>query len=247
MLSLFRKKKYLADLLRGFTDIHNHTLPGIDDGAKNLEDSVEILRKYKKLGINQIVCTPHVMNEYYSNTQETIHTAYDSLNKKIKNIPELTDTTINYAAEYMMDQHFLEIMNNTKLLTIKENFVLVEMSYFQAPINLNDILFKLQTKGYKPILAHPERYAFLHSKSLEKYKELKDRGCFFQMNLLSLTDHYGYNIQKMGKDLLSNNLIDFLGSDTHRVDHLEKIGAIKLSRKIENQVKAAITNTKSLF
>lgn len=247
MLNIFKKKKYLKDLLEGITDIHNHILPGIDDGAANLEDSIGLLKKFGVLGITNFIATPHVMNDYYPNTPATIKTALDTLNAKISELPDLQKVKVKAAAEYMMDQSFLELLEKEELLTLSENYVLVEMSYFQAPINLNEILFKLQTQGYRPVLAHPERYAYYHSKDLKKYEDLKNRGCLFQINALSLSPHYGSQMQEIGFRLLEAGMIDFIGTDTHRDQHLEKLEKVKLKKNTSIQVKKAIEKTKDIF
>jgi protein-tyrosine phosphatase len=247
MISIFRKKEFLIDQLEGITDIHNHILPGIDDGAQNLEESIGLLEKFRDLGITKFIATPHIMNDYYPNTPETINTALTLLKKEISENKSLKNTEIRFAAEYMMDQNFLELMKTEKLLSLQENMVLVEMSYFQAPINLNEILFKLQTNGYKPVLAHPERYAFYHTKDLSKYEELKNRGCLFQLNTLSLTPHYGSNMQKIAYKLLENGMIDFIGSDTHRLQHLEKIETITIQKKTKDSINNIISKTKERF
>ena len=247
MISIFRKKDFLIDHLEGITDIHNHILPGIDDGAQNLEESIGLLEKFRDLGITKFIATPHIMNDYYPNTPETITASLSLLKKEISKNEKLKNTEIRFAAEYMMDQNFLELMKTEKLLSLKENMVLVEMSYFQAPINLNEILFKLQTNGYKPVLAHPERYAFYHTKDLSKYEELKNRGCLFQLNTLSLTPHYGSNMQKIAYKLLENGMIDFIGSDTHRLQHLEKIERITIHKKTKQSLQKIISSTKEIF
>ncbi|CAM4339110.1 tyrosine-protein phosphatase [Gillisia hiemivivida] len=247
MISIFRKKDFLIDHLEGIIDIHNHILPGIDDGAQNVEESIGLLEKFRDLGITKFIATPHIMNDYYPNTPETINSALTLLKKEISENKSLKNTEIRFAAEYMMDQNFLELMKTEKLLTLKDNMVLVEMSYFQAPINLNEILFKLQTNGYKPVLAHPERYAFYHTKDLSKYEELKNRGCLFQLNTLSLTPHYGSNMQKIAYKLLENGMIDFIGSDTHRLQHLEKIETITIQKKTKDSITNIISKTKERF
>jgi protein-tyrosine phosphatase len=160
---------------------------------------------------------------------------------------DLKMVKISAAAEYMMDQNFHELIEKEKLLVLRDKYVLVEMSYFQAPINLKEILFKLQTMGYRPVLAHPERYAYYHSKDLSKYEELKNRGCYFQMNALSLSSHYGKNMQQTAFLLLEKGMIDFIGSDVHREQHLEKIEKISLSKRKYDQVKKVIENTKNYF
>lgn len=247
MFSIFKKKDYLIDHLQGITDIHNHILPGIDDGAANVQESLDLLLHFHKLGINRFIATPHIMNDYYPNTSLSIDRAFKELETGKKTIEKLKDIKIKFAAEYMMDQHFLELVESEKLLTLQGNFVLVEISYFQAPINLNEILFKLQTMGYKPVLAHPERYVFYHSKDLRKYEELKNRGCLFQLNALSLSPHYGTKIKKAAYQLLEAGMINFIGSDTHREQHLEKLIQIKLPARILNKVKEVVSTTKETF
>lgn len=236
MFSIFKKKVPLASALEGLVDIHNHVLPGIDDGASTVEDSINLIKKYKELGISEFIATPHIMNDYYLNNRKTINDALQKLEIALEeqNMPEVK---IRAAAEYMMDQSFLELLEKKDLLELKENLLLVEMSYFQAPINLNEILFKLQTLQYKPVLAHPERYAYLHSKNLEKYEELKIKGCLFQLNLLSILGHYGSHIQNAAFALLDHQMIDYIGSDTHQLRHLEKISSSKILQKRLDQIK----------
>jgi protein-tyrosine phosphatase len=247
MFSIFQKKEYLIDHLGGITDIHNHILPGIDDGAKNNEESISLLKMFKELGIEKFICTPHIMNDFYPNNKKSICTALEDLNSNLTSNPGLKNTQIKAAAEYMMDQAFLDLLENEELLVLKDKMVLVEMSYFQAPINLNEILFKLRTRGYKPVLAHPERYSFFHTKDLSKYQDLKYRGCLFQLNSLSLTPHYGQHIQKVAHKLLQNGMIDFIGSDAHREQHIQKLSTIQLPEKIMKPLLKSIEYTRATF
>ena len=237
MFSIFKRSIYLKDLIGGITDFHNHILPGLDDGASNLEDSMNMLDGFKNLGIKNIIATPHVIGEYYPNTPESIENAFNELNEKTK-----IDYVRSFSAEYMMDQHFIKILEEQKVIPLFDKSVLVEMSYFQPPINLNEILFKLQNNSYSPILAHPERYGYLHHKDLSKYKDLKTRGCRFQLNMLSLSDHYGIGIQKTAYKLLEEDVIDFISSDAHKIEHLEKISNIKISKKYSEKLKSVIEN-----
>jgi len=121
------------------------------------------------------------------------------------------------------------------------------MSYFQAPINLNEILFKLQNNSFVPILAHPERYAFYHGPDLAKYQDLKSRGCYFQLNMLSLSGHYGVNIQKTAFSLLENNMIDYISSDAHKETHIEKIRKITIKKKHLKTLEKIVSTSKALF
>lgn len=242
MFSIFKKKIFLIDLIGGITDFHNHLLPGIDDGAKTTEESLQLIEEFQNIGIQKFVATPHVIGEYYPNTPETIKHAFDKVSRILDG-----SVSLNYAAEYMMDQYFIDIIEQKEILTIVKNKVLVEMSYFQPPLNLNEILFKLQNNSFSPILAHPERYTYFHSKNLSKYKDLKSRGCDFQLNILSLSGHYGAGIQKTAFQLIENNMVNFICSDAHKGDHIEKIKEIKISKKHLPEMKIIIENNKNLF
>lgn len=246
MFSFFKKKVSLANQVNNFVDIHNHLLPGIDDGAATVEDSLALIRKFSELGIRDFIATPHIMNDYYPNTPGVIKEALLKLEQALSEAG-MNDVKVRAAAEYMMDQTFLELLEEDELLTLTDTYVLVEMSYFQAPINLNNILFQLQTRRYKPVLAHPERYVYYHSKGLGKYEELKSRGCYFQLNLLSITGHYGKNIQKTAFDLLEKGMIDFIGSDTHQMRHLDKLTDSNIYEEQLPPILKALENTTATF
>lgn len=246
MFSFFQKKYFLKDYLENFVDIHNHVLPGIDDGAADIKTSFVLLEHFKQLGITSLIATPHIMNDYYPNTPEIIQKTYELLRTELDETGN-REIQIKAAAEYMMDQAFLELLENEELLCLRDKMVLVEMSYFQPPIHLNEILFQLQTRQYKPVLAHPERYAFFHSKSLEKYSGLKGRGCLFQLNVLSIVGHYGKNMQAIAFRLLEEGMIDYVGTDTHQIRHLEKLSTSRVSRKQLDLILPVIERTRNTF
>ena len=235
---LFFKKKEipLTELFpEGFVDIHSHLLPGIDDGAKNLDNSIALITKMASYGIKNFITTPHVLGDVYPNSSETIKTKLDEVITELKR-KGLTDISIRAAAEYMMDEQFSKRLESNDILTLKDSFILVEMSYFSAPMNLYEILFEIQLKGYKPVLAHPERYNFYHT-DFNHYHKLKKAGCLFQLNLLSLTEQYGKHVQKISQKLLKENMYDFVGTDTHHHNHLEllkKIGSKKIKKEIDH-------------
>lgn len=242
----FKKKEIpLIDFFpEGFVDIHSHLLPGIDDGAKDLKTSIELILKMYSYGIKNFITTPHVLGNVYPNSSKIIKTKLAEVKKELLE-KGFNDISISAAAEYMIDEQFSERLKENDILTLKGNHVLVEMSYFIEPIDLYDVLFELQLKGYKPVLAHPERYHFYHSK-LNHYNKLKQAGCLFQLNLLSLTDQYGKNVKKISNELLNQNLYDFVGSDTHHEDHLQllkKVGTEKNLKKIKHLLK----NNKETF
>lgn len=245
MLRIFSKKYFIKDLLEGFVDIHNHILPGIDDGAKNTDESLNLIKKLMGLGIKQFIPTPHIMQDFYPNTFETIG---DSYQKLLETLPRkiLKDITINPAAEYMLDNNFDVLLETESLYPLNGTYILVEMSYLQAPINLEDTIYKLITKGYTPVLAHPERYSFYHKK-FEYYKKLKNLGCLFQLNLLSLGNYYGKSVEKVALDLLDDQLIDFVGSDVHNENHIEKITELSVNENRFSKLKTVIESTNNTF
>ncbi len=233
---LFFKKKDipLTDFFSNdFIDIHSHLLPGIDDGAKDIEDSISLITKMASYGIKNFITTPHILGDVYPNTPEIIKNKLALVQNTLKE-RGLHDISINAAAEYMLDEQFSKILEAGNILTLKDNMILVEMSYFNAPYNLYEILFEIQLKGYKPVLAHPERYNFYHN-DFENFYKLKKAGCLFQLNLLSLTEQYGKGVQKTAQKLIKENLYDFVGTDTHHHNHLnllKKIGKSKIKKDI---------------
>jgi len=235
---LFFKKKEIPlneFFPKGFVDIHSHLLPGIDDGAQDLETSIALIQKMSSYGIKNFITTPHILGDLYPNTPKIIKSKLKEVKDELLR-RNITDITIDAAAEYMMDEQFSAIIEkDEEILTLKDNLVLVEMSYFSPPINLYDILFQLQLKGYKPVLAHPERYNSYHT-NFQNYYKLKRAGCLFQLNLLSLTEQYGKYVQKTAEKLLKENMYDFVGTDTHHQNHLqllEKVGTKKNFKNIE--------------
>ncbi len=197
-------------------DIHSHFVPGIDDGAKTIADSLVLLKAMEEMGYKKIVTTPHVMIDFYPNTSQKI---LEGL-KKIQDaaVENNIKLDIHAAAEYYIDEYFVELLQKEPLLTIQKNEVLVEFSMLYEPPMLKNTLFNMQTLGYKPIIAHPERYVFFHN-SMERYRELKDRGCLLQLNLLSISGYYGRNIMNVALSLLEKGLYDYCGSDMHHEKH----------------------------
>lgn len=198
-------------------DMHSHMIPGIDDGAKTMEDSLTMLRAMKELGYNTIVTTPHVMSDFYPNSRQTIEAGLAEVQKALKE--NNIDIQLRAAAEYYIDENFMQLIGTEPLLTIYKNEVLVEFSMLYEPPMLNEAIYKLQTNGYKPIIAHPERYLFFH-KDFNRYRDFKDRGCLLQMNMLAPTGHYGRSIKMVADQLLAKGMYDYCGSDMHHEKHI---------------------------
>ncbi len=214
------------------TDIHSHILPGIDDGAEDMEVSLSILRRLSDLGLKKVWLTPHVKENIYPNTYESVSMAF---NKFKKNIAE-TDVNIgmDIAAEYYIGPRFIKYLeSNDKLLAMKDKYLLVEISMGQEPLFIFETLYAIIEKGYTPILAHPERYKYYHHKT-DIYDKLKKHGCMFQMNLFSVAGYYGKDIRTAALQLLEGGYYDFAGTDIHNVLHLNILND-KNVRKVLNE------------
>ncbi|MFM9825237.1 tyrosine-protein phosphatase [Flavobacterium sp.] len=219
MISFFKSKPTLKDLIPdNYVDIHSHLLPGIDDGSTSFAETLLLTQGMLEIGITQFITTPHIIEHVWDNTKDTIQTletkTADELNKNNISVP------FKAAAEYLMDDQFIRLFKSGQLLTLKDNYVLVEISYTNPPIQLYNIIFDLRIAGFIPVLAHPERYVFYHY-NFEEYKKLKKAGCLFQLNLLSLVGYYGIGITKIAEKLLEKGLYDFVGSDIHNYNHIE--------------------------
>lgn len=234
-----KKKPFLVDLIpNDYTDIHSHLLPGIDDGSKSVADTLSMVTALQKIGFENFITTPHVMHNVWENSKVAIE---NKLAFTISNLKEQSITnSFKAAAEYMLDDGFTTLLKEEKLLTLKDNYVLIEMSYLNPPMQLYDIIFDIQIAGYKPVLAHPERYSFYHNSLLE-YTRLKKSGCLFQMNLLSGVNYYGSEVAKTADYLLKNNMIDFVGSDVHHEKHISFFNK-KIVLKNIDPLKVALQN-----
>ncbi|RAR51124.1 tyrosine-protein phosphatase [Flavobacterium lacus] len=239
MIFFSKKKSFLKDLIPdNFIDIHSHLIPGIDDGAKTDEEALKLITELEKIGFKQFITTPHIIHGVWNNTHEIIKEGEKALNDFL--IEKAPQNKIKAAAEYMMDSYFMERLQNEKLLTLKDAYILVEMSYLNPPIQLMEIVFEIQVAGYKPILAHPERYLFYHE-NFDAYYKLKKAGCLLQLNLLSVTGYYGESVAKTAQKLVTNNMIDFVGSDVHHLNHVQSFEN-RLVIKEEDALKEAIRN-----
>ena len=215
----FERSKSVS--LDGLTDWHSHILPGVDDGVETLDESLEILAGYEELGIRQVWLTPHIMEDL-PNTPAKLRARFEQLCQAYSGPLKL-----HLAAENMIDNLFLQRLEADDLLPIgpKGDMLLVETSYFNAPMRLFETLDQIKAKGYYPLLAHPERYNYITDFST--YKMLRDRGVRFQLNLLSISGHYGPVARQKARRLLAEGYIDRVGSDLHRIDHLDALGDLK--------------------
>lgn len=210
------------------TDIHSHLVPGIDDGVKETDTSLTFIEQLEEMGIRRIITTPHIIMDQYPNSRESITPPFTEVKQLIGE--KGSDIQFSFAAEYYMDEQFAELMKSP-LLTLHDQLVLVEMSFMQAPMQLHQWLFDLKSRGYEPVLAHPERYLHYHN-NYKQYEQLKEWGCLFQVNLLSLTSYYGKHIQKVAERLVEDKLIDVIGTDLHHTRHMQAIQSIGKDKKL---------------
>ena len=222
MFSIFKKRAQQPPDLSGLvTDMHSHLIPGIDDGATDAANSIELINGLRELGYQKFIATPHILWDIFKNNKATITPAFENLKTALVN--SNINVPIKFAAEYFLDYHVDELIEDEiPLLTLKDNWVLVEFSFVSAPLDLKDKLFSLQMSGYQPVIAHPERYTYF-GRTKEKYEELKEAGHFLQVNLLSLAGYYGRIPQEIAMMLVKNKFVDFLGTDLHHTRHLHAI------------------------
>ena len=214
----FRKKQTWeqSGFFRGFTDWHCHILPGVDDGVQTMDEALEILAEYERLGVKEVWLTPHVMEDI-PNSTDGLRKRFAELQAAYKGKVEL-----NLASENMLDRLFEERLQKDDLLPWGKDgkHLLVETSYFNPPMGLNNILLRIKAKGYYPVLAHPERYIYMRR---DEYERLKSMDIKFQLNLFSLTGLYGKDAQKKANDLLKAGMYDYTGTDLHRREVLQNL------------------------
>ena len=226
MFGLFKKsapKEAEIDFSALAVDLHSHMIPGVDDGAQTVEESVALVNSMKDLGFRKIITTPHIMADYYRNTRDTIERGLDILRGELNRLN--IDMPVEAAAEYYLDETFDNKLQKGDMMTMGDGFLLFEISFVNFPQNMFETIERIKDKGYKPILAHPERYPYLFD-SIDNYRRIKESGCYLQLNTISLTGYYGKATQKVAEELVDNMLIDFISSDMH---HLKHAGALKRS------------------
>lgn len=196
------------------TDIHSHLIPGIDDGSPDMDTTINLIKRMKELGFSKLITSPHVMSDFYKNSTEIILKGLDDIRSELK--AQNIDIEIDAVAEYYIDYDFENKIETEKLLTFGSNYLLVELSFMEIPKNFFDIIFKLQLAGYKVVLAHPERYNYFQMKD---YEDLINRGVFLQINWLSIIGYYSPQIKKKTEELISKEMVSFIGSDCHNMNH----------------------------
>ena len=209
-------------LLEGFREYHCHLLPGVDDGVKKMEDTLAILTQWESLGVQEVWFTPHVMEDI-PNTPEDLQKRFGEVLEAYKG-----SIRLHLAAENMLDNLFPERLEKRELLPLLDNHLLVETSYFNPPLRMAETMEEIKKAGYRPVLAHPERYRYM---DMADYRKWKARGVMFQLNFPSLVGAYGPEVQHKAQSLLKRGMYDLAGSDTHSPGFVNYYLAGKLPRK----------------
>ena len=228
MLILKKQFKAVDCTLLG-ADMHAHILPGLDDGAMDLNDSVSMASGLIDMGYEALHFTPHVYPGVFDNTNESIEAGHklfqNGLNAAGLNIPSTA------SAEYFVDDSFIDRVKSDSFLVLPGNRVLIEMSFYGPSPGINSVVFELKARGYEPILAHPERYRYFFGKNLVALKGLRERGCLLQGNILSFEGFYGEDIRQAAWNLWKEGMIDFLGTDLHNTNQLHRLRVFLASKK----------------
>ena len=220
--------------------MHSHLVPGVDDGAKDTENSIELIRGLRELGFQHLITTPHTLGDIHPNTKETLQRSYTLLKKKLS--PEIK---IALSSEYYLDELFHDQLLNNGLMPLPGNRLLIEFSQISRPHNLEEIIFNLRIKGYQPVLAHPERYLFFH-KNFDYFTRLKEMEVEFQVNALSLTKHYGSHIKSVAEKLIDKEMIDFIGTDVHHMQHIHVLKQVPTTKYFARLIDSKLLKNQSL-
>ncbi|MBO4475729.1 MAG: capsular biosynthesis protein [Bacteroidales bacterium] len=210
-------------LLEGRTDWHCHILPGVDDGFRTMEDSLAALSLYEKAGFKEVWLTPHIMEDI-PNTTAALRQRFTDLQ-----VAYGGRLRLHLASENMMDPLFEDRLKAGDLLPLPDKRLLVETSYFNPPMDMDGILSSVKSKGWYPLLAHPERYMYM---DMARYEALKADKIEFQLNITSLVGAYGSEVKAKAEKLLQAGMYDYSGTDLHRLSSLEHLLSAELSKKI---------------
>jgi len=233
--NLYNSKKLSQPIHMGVigTDMHSHLISSIDDGASTINQSIELIKQLSEMGYSKLITTPHIQGEVYTNTPEIINNGLNELKTALAK--ENIQIDISAAAEYLLDDKFNEKLFSKNLLTFGKKYILVELSYFSPHPNLFNFIFDLQIEGYNVILAHPERYSYWFN-NFKKLEELKERGVFFQLNIISLSGYYDIHVKKVAEKLIDNNMIDFLGTDMHNNNYMEGLKRTRFEKYLQKVI-----------
>lgn len=239
MLSFFKKKMpaevFPFHQLR--VDMHSHLIPAVDDGSPDVDTSISLIKGMLELGYEQLITSPHVMQDMYPNGRQSINMGLEEIRRSWPDVP------LQAAAEYFLDDHVSDLVaKGEQLLTVKGKMVLVEFSFISPPLGMKEMIFELQMQGYQPILAHPERYTYFH-RNPRQYEELKQLGLLMQSNLLSFSGYYGGSVREAAEFLAQKGLLDLLGTDLHHERHLAQLRELPFTPSLRRLLDQGMLNS----
>lgn len=213
-------------------DTHNHILFDIDDGCRNIEESIILLKRMEEIGFNKIILTPHYIKgtELTSNNLEKEY-KLNQLKEKLKE--NKINIELYLGNEIFITDNIVELLKNDNVSSVnKGRYVLIELPFESEIIGLADILYELRYNKLIPIIAHPERYTYFQN-DISKIETLREEGTLFQVNYSSILGFYGSGAKKTMKYLLKNGYVDFFGTDIHRTS---KTYVLDNFKKIEKKI-----------
>lgn len=194
-------------------DIHSHILPGVDDGSKSMDETLKMLKIAELDGVKTIIATPHFYRGYY----ETSYTDIIKLGNQVKAAAreENINVDIIFGQEVFLDKYTLEDYKLGKIACIEgTEYMLVEFPMTVMPKDALDIIYELQVRGIRPILAHPERYRYIIERP-SKVNEFLDERCLLQINTGSIKGVFGKKAKKTSEILINSGVCSFIASDAH--------------------------------
>lgn len=241
---MFGLRHRLPDgIFQGAVDVHNHLLPGVDDGFPTAERSLEALKLLEQRGVEKMILTPHFMKDYPGNNRVNIMAQFEDFKEKASLVSKIE---LRLAGEYMLDACFLDHFKQGFLtLDTAGKHVLCETSYLMYEPNGTEMIYEIMLDEYQPVMAHPERYEYAER---HNYFRWKDKNYKFQLNLLSLSGAYGGNAVAKSRFLLKEGLYDFVGSDMHGLENYQRFySKIRLNKKETEQLERLLDNNKKLL
>ncbi len=229
LLNFFSPRQTIADsgITAGMTDFHSHVLPGVDDGMQTVEQSLEVLRVYESLGVRDMWATPHIMEDCPNET-ETLRQRFAGLKEAYAREAGERPVNLHLAAEYMLDSLFMQRFAKGDLLPIIDGrHLLVETSYYNPPLGLDELLERIAGEGYTPVLAHPERYYYM---AMGDYRRLRGKGVMMQLDIFSLLGTYGVEARDKSRKMLGKGYYALAGSDIHDPEQLHEFIGEPLGR-----------------
>jgi tyrosine-protein phosphatase YwqE len=240
VLNWFRPAKKSTSGIPLTVDVHSHLLPGLDDGVQTEEEALGVISFLQELGYRKLITTPHVISDSYRNTPESITSSLHNLRSELSN--RNISITVDAAAEYYLDELlFQQVEQGIPLLTFGSKHLLFETNFMTEPLVLRQFIFNLTTQGYKPILAHPERYMYIQS-DFSKAEDLYHRGVLFQLNLCSITGYYSKPAQAVACKLIDRGWVHLVGSDCHNLKQAQLLTHVRTNSYYKKVIALPLLN-----